>query len=138
MLHKRILQNIVQTVADVDDVGIGIQFPNIPLHEEPPLFFRIDDLAHLCLTNQHLLLYEPLRFHLSHLDIHTALVTKVLLRRIKNLFVFRQRLCKHARQEAQSCIRQFIPIRKGFECSRLLCLQFLLERLAFCLERRLQ
>ena len=102
------------------------------------MFLRIDDLTHLCLTNQHLLLYEPLRFHLSHLDIHAALVTKVMLRRIKNLFVFRQRLCKHTRQETHSRINHLVPLGKGFERPRLPCLHFLSEGFVFRLKCRLQ
>ena len=123
MHREGILQHVIETVFHVDDKGICIEFPHIPLHKQPPLFFGINDMAHPRLTEQELFLHHPLGFHLGHFMIDARPIAEMLLRRIEHLLRSRHFLCQDARQETQPALGRLVPIRHG--ASRLSAFCFL-------------
>ena len=112
MFRQGILQHVVQAVFQVDDVGIGIQFMDTPLNQEPPLFFRVGNLGHLCLTGNHLVPRQFLRLHFRHFPVHAALIAIVLFRRVEYKLFFRKAVRQHTGQKSQtSAFHRYIPAR---------------------------
>ena len=121
------VQHIVQAISHIDEIGIGIEFPNILLHLHLPLSFGIIDLRQLCVSGQHFIPYHISCCQFRDAVINAIFIAIILLGRIKHRGILCHVFCKHTGQKLRTPFCHFIPVGNFHAGAMLPCFGFVLK-----------
>ena len=127
VLRQGFVQHIVQAISHIDEIGIGIKFPNILLHLHLPLSFGIIDLRQLCVSGQHFIPYHISCCQFRDAVINAVFIAIILLGRIKHRGILCHVFCKHTGQKLRTPFCHFIPVGNFHAGAMLPCFGFVLK-----------